>query len=94
MAEPLYSADPPGQFLTVELDTLTALFHKRSGATHILAPPAPQILEALRRGPADAATVMNRMREAYALVEQDADDMSALGARLDELEGAGLISRV
>jgi PqqD family protein of HPr-rel-A system len=94
MADPRYSADPPEQVLTVELDALTALFHKPSGITHILAPPAPQILEALREGPATAATILSRMRKRYALGDGDADAMPSLAARLGELEVAGLIRTI
>ena len=55
MAASLYAADPPETIRTFELEGLTLLYHRRSGLTHILAPPAPQILTALARGPASAA---------------------------------------
>ena len=53
MAGPSYIADDESQIRKVELDGLTALFHVPSGMTHIVAPPAPQILEALAGNPAD-----------------------------------------
>ena len=40
MAAPVYAADPPETLPSVELEGLTLLFHRRSGLTHILAPPA------------------------------------------------------
>ena len=92
MSEPRYSADPPSQLHSVELDGLTALFHLPSGTTHILAPPAPQILHVLARGPATAATILTRLKRSYALGNAAAA-REALTARLSELEQAGLVRR-
>ncbi len=89
MAGPLYSADPPEMLRRVELDGLTALFHVPSGMTHIVAPPAPQILDALGQGPANADELLARIAQAF---EIDAPD--GLGPRLDELEAAGLVRRL
>jgi len=88
MAGPTYIADPEGTVLGVELDGLTALFHAPSGMTHIVAPPAPQILDALREGPADAAELLRRLR-----VHFEFGDDEVIHARLDELETAGLVRR-
>ena len=86
MAGPVYTADPPEMLRRVELDGLTALFHEPSGMTHIVAPPAPQILDALGQGPADADELLARIEQAF---EIDAPD--GLGPRLAELEAAGLV---
>ena len=40
-----------------ELEGLTLLYHRPSGITHVLLPPAPEILDALAEGPADAAAI-------------------------------------
>ena len=96
MAGPRFTADPPGMMRTVELDGLTALFHVPSGTTHILAPPAPQILAALADGPATANTILSRIRRAFEL-ENNKDGggaLAALRARIAELEAAGLVSRL
>ncbi len=90
MAGPRYIADPPEMLRAVELDGLAALFHRPSGMTHIVAPPAPQILRALAGRPADAAELSARLGKEFYL-EGGAD---ALVARLQELEAAGLVSRV
>lgn len=71
------------------LEGLTLVFHPRSGVTHILAPPSPEILDALAE-PADAAGLLARLRERF---EFEADAEAALFARLDELEAAGLVRR-
>ena len=91
MSGPLYAADPPGSVRTVELEGLTLLYHRRSGLTHILAPPAPQILAALAAGPADAGELVERVGEAFEIEAED--EAAAIGARLAELEAAGLVWR-
>ena len=89
MAGPRYIADPEAEVRTVELDGLTALFHLPSGMTHILAPPAPQILAALRGAGADAAELARRLSQSFE-IEGGAAEMEA---RLTELEAAGLVRR-
>jgi PqqD family protein of HPr-rel-A system len=61
--------------------------------THVVAPPAPQIIEAIAADPADAATILARIGKIFEL-ESDQDPLDALQARLDELEAAGLVSRL
>lgn len=90
MAGPRYIADPPEAVRIVALDGLSALYHGPSGMTHIVAPPAPEILEALREGPANIAELIARLHVRYEL-EERADDIVAL--RLTELEQAGLVRR-
>jgi len=88
MAGPAYIADCPGALTKVALDGLTVLFHEPSGMTHIVASPAPEILDALGDGPADAAELLRRLRTRF---EFDGDE--AIHARLAELEAAGLVRR-
>ena len=91
MAGPRYIADPDALAEAVALEGLTAVFHNRSGATHILAPPAPQILEALAGREGDAAEILARISERFELEAEDAE--GAIAARLAELEAAGLVWR-
>jgi PqqD family protein of HPr-rel-A system len=88
MAGPRYIADASEQVRHVALDGLVALFHVPSGMTHIVAPPAPEILAALREGPADPAELLRRLRRQF-----DFEGGDAIHARLDELEAAGLVRR-
>ena len=88
MAGPTYIADDRSTRLAVPLDGLTLVYHEPSGATHIVAPPAPEILEALAEGPADAAELLRRLRRKY-----EFDGEEAIHARLGELEEAGLVRR-
>ena len=88
MAGPTYIADDTHALVTVPLDGLSLVYHGPSGATHIVAPPAPEILDALAAGPADAAELLRRLREKY---EFDGDEV--IHVRLGELEEAGLVRR-
>ena len=89
MAGPIYIAEDEGN-RALELEGLIVLFHPRSGMTHILAPPSPQILEALAAGSADAATLLERLEARFELPEGARE---VLGARLAELEASGLVRR-
>ena len=88
MAGPTYIADDRHELVAVPLDGLSLVYHAPSGATHIVAPPAPEILEALAAGPADAAELLRRLREKF-----DFDGDEVIHVRLGELEEAGLVRR-
>ena len=88
MTGPTYIADDADALVTVPLDGLSLVYHAPSGATHNVAPPAPEILAALGEGPADAAELLRRLHEKF---EFDGDE--AIHARLAELEAAGLVRR-
>ncbi len=90
MAAPIFIADIDG-CRTVELEGLTLVFHPRSGMTHILAPPAPQILEVLAEVSADAETLLARLEERFAF--EGGAGAEAVAARLAELEASGLVRR-
>ncbi len=91
MAASLYAADPPEALRRAELEGLTLLYHRRSGLTHFLAPPAPQILEALAAGPASPAQIAKAIGERFEIESED--PATAIAARLAELEAAGLVWR-
>jgi len=85
-----YAADPPAMRLAVALDELVALHHRPSGVTHLLAPPAPELLDALAEGPADPAELLVRLSRLYDLPDAAAE---AIAARMEELVLAGLAWR-
>lgn len=87
MAMPVYSLSP--HYRLVDLDGLSALYHRPSGATHIVSEPVPQILEIFGTEPLSAMSLLARLRTHY-----DVDpDEAALTARLDELVDLGLMIR-
>jgi PqqD family protein of HPr-rel-A system len=84
-----FIADPETDMLKVALDGLTALYHRPSGSTHVLAPPAPEILVALAGRASDANMLLARIGSTFDVE----GGVSALAARLAELEAAGLVRR-
>ncbi|MEM8694990.1 MAG: HPr-rel-A system PqqD family peptide chaperone [Pseudomonadota bacterium] len=91
-ADPVYRADPPEARRVIALDGVALIFHRPSGLTHIVAPPAPQILDALTEGDAGAEALLDRLERDYEF--DDSQDLeAALEARLAELETAGLVWR-
>ena len=89
-APAIYRAPPADAVVAVELDPFVALYDRRSGITHLLAEPAPQLLEVLATGPLALDALLARLAEAYDLPDLTDD---ALAARLDELVAAGLLDR-
>ena len=89
---PVYRADSLASRRTVELEGLTLLYHRPSGATHVLLPPAPEILAALADGPADAAMLADRLSREYGVAEEDEPIADIIAARLAEMEAAGLVA--
>jgi len=86
----LYRAASPDSLIVASVDLLTAIYHRASGQTHLMASPAPEILEALAEAPLDAAALLAKLRTDYDLVDADP---AALAARLDELVETGLVER-
>ena len=85
-----YRADPQALRRTRALDgVLTAIFHRPSATTHVVAAPVPEILEALSDGPADAATLLARLAAVHDLDGGEGE----LAAHLEELVAAALVSR-
>ena len=86
----LYRGASPDSLIVVPVDLLTAIYHRASGQTHLMASPAPEILEALAEKPLDAEALLAKLRADYDLVDADP---AALSARLDELVETGLVER-
>ncbi|WP_066809480.1 HPr-rel-A system PqqD family peptide chaperone [Sphingomonas asaccharolytica] len=86
----LYRAASSDSLIVAPIDVLTAIYHRASGQTHLMASPAPEILEALADAPLDAGALLAKLRVDYDLVDADPE---ALIARLDELVETGLVER-
>jgi PqqD family protein of HPr-rel-A system len=85
----MYRAAPLPSLLLEPLDDLTAVFYRASGITHLLASPAPEILQTLQT-PMTRADLLAKLADRFDLAEADGD---ALDARLEELVAAGLAWR-
>ena len=86
---PLYRGPPADACVTVTLEPFVAFYDRRSGSTHLLAEPAPQLLEALGAEPLTLADLRARLAAAFEL--PDVSD-AALHERLHELAEAGLVA--
>lgn len=89
MGTPLYATSLP--FKAVTLDGLSAIYHRASGATHVVAEPVPQILAALGSDRLNMAELLVRLGADYDLGDEAE---AALTARLDELVALGLVIRL
>jgi PqqD family protein of HPr-rel-A system len=87
-----YEADPPATLRLVTLDVLTAIFQRRSGTTHVVADPVPQIIEILGEQALTVDALLAALKAKHDL-EDDGHLNAALIARLTELEAAGLVFR-
>lgn len=90
MQDALYRAVPAAQLRVVALDDLTLVYHRASGITHVLAAPAPEIVDTLAEGPMTVAALHAALAERFDLGD---GDTAALAARIDELVAAGLVLR-
>jgi PqqD family protein of HPr-rel-A system len=86
-----YKAEPADQILVTPLDSLTLVYQRRSGITHIVAEPAPEILEAMGE---DALSVEEVAQLLAAQFDFDCTHaMDIISARLNELADLGLVER-
>lgn len=85
----IYRAADPAALIVVPLDALTAVFHRASGITHLLAEPAPEMLAMLGGDGLSLDALLERLAGAFDLIDAD---RAALAARLDELVAAGLVT--
>ncbi len=88
-----YRAAANDNLIWHDLDSMTLLFHRTSGITHMLADPAPAILEVMEEHSLTAAEVASRLTATFDL-ESDIDVEDIVIARLEELSKLGLVSRV
>ncbi|MBQ0772582.1 MAG: HPr-rel-A system PqqD family peptide chaperone [Sphingomonadales bacterium] len=88
-----YRAAPKADLIWHGLDSMTLLFHRPSGITHMLADPAPAILEVMQDADLTATEIASRLTASYD-VDSDVDAENIVVARLEELSGLGLIARV
>ncbi|MBB5710541.1 HPr-rel-A system PqqD family peptide chaperone [Sphingomonas xinjiangensis] len=69
---------------------MTLIYHRTSGATHVVDSPVPEILEMLGDEALTSVVLLARLSDRFAIPDAD---LSALEARLDELGACGLVDR-
>jgi PqqD family protein of HPr-rel-A system len=87
----VYRAEPADQLLVEPLDAMTLIYQRRSGITHIVAEPVPQILAAMGDDWLSAADVAKRLADMFEINVSDAT--AIVTARLEELAALGLVER-
>ncbi len=90
MPPPVFHADPIADSAVRDIDGMTLLFHRRSGATHFLSEPLPAMLDLLANQPATAPDLAQRL---CAQLDLPCDDeaVTVVAARLAELADTGLV---
>ncbi len=86
----LWRADPPAARRLIALDGLSLIYHRPSGMTHVVAPPVPEILDALAEGPADVPAIVARLGQRFDIADAAGAD-EAVAARMAELVERGLV---
>ncbi|MEH6827181.1 HPr-rel-A system PqqD family peptide chaperone [Parasphingorhabdus sp.] len=88
-----YQAAAKDDLIWHDLDSMMLLFHRPSGITHMLADPAPAIIEVMEDAPLTAAEIASRLTVLFD-VEAGTDAEDIILARLEELSALGLVTRV
>lgn len=89
----LYRATAPDGLIQHPLDSMTLIFQKSSGITHMVADPVPAILEVMAEEALNADDIVQRLSSSYNL-EDSADAADIVVARLTELCTLGLVEQV
>jgi PqqD family protein of HPr-rel-A system len=87
-----YKAEAANQRIVKPLDMMTLIFQRRSGVTHIVAEPVPEILSAMGDDICDAALIAARLATTYDLGNRD-EAKAVIAARLEEMAALGLVER-
>lgn len=91
-SSPLYRAEPAEARLVEPLDAITLIYQRRSGITHLVTEPVPEILEAMGEDALTAAQLAARLSASFDL-GSEGDAEAVIAARLEELALLGLVTR-
>lgn len=87
----IYKAEAAAMLLIQPLDSMTAIYHRRSGITHIVAEPVPQILQVMGDTALTTGEIVQRLGSAFDLDHIDAE--SLIAERLEEMAALGFLER-
>jgi PqqD family protein of HPr-rel-A system len=88
-----YRAEAAAERKIEPLDQMTLIYQRRSGITHIVTEPVPQMLSAMGDDMLTAAELLTRLSAEFELPSGD-DALAAIAARLEELADLGLVERI
>lgn len=89
----LYKAEDGDQIVIEPLDVITLIYQRRSGITHMVAEPVPEMLAAMGNDAIDAAALLERLSALFDLGEAS-EAVAVITARLEELADLGLVNRI
>jgi PqqD family protein of HPr-rel-A system len=75
-----------------DLDSMSLIFDRRSGITHMIADPVTAIIEVMGDAAASVAAIAEMLSSRFD-VEQEVDVAEIVLARLEELRDLGLVQR-
>ncbi len=87
-----YIAEPADQLWVEPLDAITLIYQRRSGITHMVVEPVPEILTAMGVDAVTAAALVAKLSDQFDL-GTDEDAEAVVTARLEELAELGLVHR-
>ena len=88
----LYTAESASQLWVEPLDAITLIYQRRSGITHMVAEPVPEILVAMGDEAVTAALLVAKLSDQFDL-GTDEDAEAVVTARLEEMAELGLVHR-
>ncbi len=91
MPDRVYAAEPSDCYRVVDLDALSAIYHKTSALTHMVTEPVPQVLGVLCGKSMRIDQIVDALKGQFDLAD-DPEIAAVLAARLDEMAEVGLVS--
>jgi PqqD family protein of HPr-rel-A system len=89
----LYRAEASDDLVIRPLDAMTLIYQRRSGITHLVSEPVPEILAAMSDGSMNAENLAAKLATQFDL-GGEADATAVVADRLAELADLGLVERV
>jgi PqqD family protein of HPr-rel-A system len=93
MVHPSYRAEDAANLIIKPLDDLSLIYHRRSGTTHIVGSPVPEMLGAMGCDLLGVEEILERLSQQFELGDEAESLLAIVAARLEELAALGLVER-
>jgi len=94
MAQPRFRAEDASHLVIKPLDDLSLIYHRRSGTTHVVASPVPEMLGVMGGDPLGVEEILERLSQRFELGNETESLIPVVAARLEELAALGLVERL
>lgn len=94
MAQPRFRAEDASNLVIKPLDDLSLIYHRRSGTTHVVASPVPEMLGVMGGDPLRVEEILERLSQRFELGNETESLIAVVAARLEELAALGLVERL